>query len=459
MKGDSSRLRLLMLPWLGFGHFSPFIQLSNELIEHAVDITFVCPPSLVPKIRAILHPSIPIVNVNLPTVPGLPAGVESTMAAKSANLLLMEALDASKPQIESLLRKHSPTIIIFDFVYHWVPQLADSLGIKSVFFYVGTAMSATPMKIFTRLHPKNLVLSVVQRLPVSIVSAFTGLKTYEARDLLQFVYKHNRSSVSPCSRMLAVLMLSSVVLLKSATELEDPYIDFVNSLSGKKPLLCGTLTSKPPTGELEARWDKWLSQFPTKSVVFCSFGTEICLSNEQIVELIAGMEMSGYPFLTLLNFSAEAKEEGVEAKVVGERCGGRGMVYSGWVQQPHILRHPSVGVQITHAGLSSMMEGVVGGCQTVLLPQTMDQFLNSKLLVKRLKAGVSVKRRSRDGWFTREAVCEALNFAVKDETEKAKTMRANAAKLREFLLNQKVQQQYMQGFVAKLKEMASTSSP
>ncbi|CAN6469681.1 unnamed protein product [Victoria cruziana] len=459
MKGDSHTLHLVMLPWLGFGHISPFIQLSNALTEHAVDVTFLSPPSLVPKIRAALHPSIPILNFNLPPVPGLPAGVESTVAAQSANLLLMEALDATKPQIESLLRKLSPAIIVFDFVYCWLPQLADSLGIRSVYFYIGTALSATPMKIFTKLHPKKLALSVVERLPVSFVSAFTGLKTYETRDLLQFVYKHERSSISPCSRMLAAMMLSTAVLLKSATELEDPYINFVTSLSGKKALLCGTLMSKPPKGELEARWDEWLSQFPARSVVFCSFGSELCLSIEQIAELIAGLEMSGCPFLAVLNFSAEAKEKGMEAQVVGERMGGRGMVHSGWMQQQHILRHPSVGAHIGHGGLSSMMEAVVGGCQTVLLPQTMDQFLNAKLVVKRLKAGVSVKRRSRDGWFTREAVCEAVSIAVKDETETAKTMRANNAKLREFLLDEKVQRQYMQGFVTKLKDMASTPSP
>ncbi|CAN6469683.1 unnamed protein product [Victoria cruziana] len=454
MKGDSIPLHVVMLPWLGFGHFSPFIHLSNALLEHGIDITFISPPSLVPKIRAILNPSIPISNINLPPVPGLPAGVESTIAARSANLLLMEALDASKPQIESLLGNLSPSIIIFDFVYHWVPQLAHSLGIKSVFFYLGSAMSAMPMKIFTKVHPKKLVLSVIERLPVSIVSAFTGLKAYEARDLLQFVYKQNGSSISPCSRMLAVMMLSSAVLLKSATELEKPYINLFTSLCGKKPLLCGTLMSKPPIGELEARWERWLSQFPARSVVFCSFGSEICLSIEQINELIAGLEMSGYPFLAVLNFSAEAKENEMDANVVGERCGGRGIVHGGWVQQPLILRHPSVGAHICHAGLNSLMEGVVGGCQMVLLPQAMDQFLNTKLMVKRLKTGVSIKRRSRDGWFTKEAVCEALNFAMKDETEKAKTMRANGAKLQEFMLNDKVQQQYIQGFVANLKEMA-----
>ncbi|KAF3777494.1 UDP-glycosyltransferase [Nymphaea thermarum] len=390
-----------------------------------------------------------------PPVSGLPAGVESTAAAQSFNLLLMEALDASRPQIESLLRKLSPSIVVFDFVHYWLPQLAASLGIKSVFFYIATALSASPMKIFTKVHPRKLALSVVGKLPVGLLAAIVGLKPYEARDLLQFVRKHDSSSMSPCSRMLAVMVLSSAVLLKSATELKDPNINFVTSLSGKRALLCGTLMSKPPTGELEAGWDGWLSKFPAASVVFCSFGSELCLSTEQIAELVAGLEMGGCPFLAVLNFSAEAKEKGIEAKVVG----GNGMVHSGWVQQQHILRHPSVGAHVGHGGLSSMMEAVVGGCQTVLLPQTMDQFLNAKLVVKRLKAGVAVKRRSKDGWFTRVAVCEAVRMAMKNETEKARTMRANNAKLREFLLNEKVQQQYIQDLVGKLKEMASTSSP
>ncbi|CAN6470919.1 unnamed protein product [Victoria cruziana] len=458
MKGDSQTLHIVMLPWLGFGHISPFIQLSNVLTDHGVKVTFLSPPSLVPKIRVTLLPSIPIVNYNLPPVPGLPAGVESTAAAQSFSLLLMEAVDASRPQIESLVRKLSPSIVIFDFVHYWLPQLAGSLGIRSVFFYIATALSTTPLKIFPKILPRKLTLSIVEKLPVGLVAAVVGLKMYETRDLLQFVLKHDSSNMSTCSRMLAVMVLSSAVLLKSATELEDPYINFVTSLSRKKALLCGTLMSKPPTGKLEARWDDWLSKFPSSSVVFCSFGSELCLSVEQIAELVAGLEMSGCPFLAVLNFTAEAKERGIEAKIVGERMGGKGMVHSGWVQQQHILRHPSVGAHIGHGGLSSMMEAVVGGCQTVLLPLTMDQFLNAKLVVKRLKAGVSVKRRSSDGWFTGEAVCEAVRMAMKDETEKARTMRANNAKLREFLLNGKVQEQYIQDFIGNLKEMAAPSS-
>ncbi|KAF3780372.1 Anthocyanidin 3-O-glucosyltransferase [Nymphaea thermarum] len=443
-----------MLPWLGFGHICPFIQLSNRLVENGVTVTFLSPPTLVERIRAGLDPSIPIVNYDLPPIPGLPAGVESTTASVSARLrlLLMEALDASEPQITNILRKLSPEVIIFDFVYHWLPPLANSLGIKPVFFYVAAAISSTPMKIFTVVHPKKLALTLSENLPVRLVSAITSLKPYEARDMMQNLRRHHKSRRSPCTRMLAVMALSSEIIIKSAVEIEETYIKFFSSLTGKQALPCGTLMSKPPRGELEERWQKWLNKFPVGSVVFCSFGSEVCLTNEQIVELIAGLEMSGAPFFAVLNFRTPG-EHAAKQEIVGERMGGKGMVHSGWVQQPHILRHPSVGVHLSHGGFGTIMEAVAGGCQTVLLPQISDQFLCEKLMAKKLKAGVAVKRRSKDGWFTREAVCEAVRMVIDNDEEKTKKIRANNAKLREFLLNESVQQEYITTVLGKLQEL------
>ncbi|KAF3780373.1 UDP-glycosyltransferase [Nymphaea thermarum] len=409
------------------------------------------------KIRPSLHPSIPIVNYDLPPITGLPFGVESTASALSVRLLLMEALDASEPQISNILCKLSPEVIIFDFVYHWIPPLACSLGIKPVLYYIAAAISAMPMKIFTVLHPRKLALTVSERLPVRLVSAITSLKPYEARDLVQNLRKHHNSGMSPCSRMLAVMALSSAIIIKSAMEIEGTYIKFFSSLTGKQVLPCGTLMSMAPRGELEERWQQWLNKFPVGSVIFCSFGSEVCFTNEQIFELIAGLEMSGAPFLAVLNFTASG-EHAAKQEIVGERMGGKGMVHAGWVQQQHILRHPSVGVHISHGGLSTMMEGVAGGCQTVLIQQTADQFMNAKLMVKRLKAGVAVKRRSKDGWFTREAVCEALRMVMENDGEKTKKIRANNAKLREFLLNESVQQEYIRTVIGKLQELVLSQS-
>ncbi|KAF3780439.1 Anthocyanidin 3-O-glucosyltransferase [Nymphaea thermarum] len=456
-----SPLRAVMFPWLGFGHIFPFVQLSNRLHANGVDVTFLSPPSLVTKIRTALDPNIPILNYHLPAVKGIPAGVESTFGAPTIMELFLQAADQVRPQIAKLLCQLSPDVVIFDFAYHWIPPLADSLGIKSVYFSIFIAIAMAHSAAPAMLWPgKDFILAALRVIPPRVHAALAGLQLYEARDAGYYLKMHHGSTLSMYGRMVTTMMLSSANAVRSALETESRYAKWYSSLWKKPVLLTGLLVPKPPSGELEARWDQWLSRFPPTSVVFCAFGSETCLPVEQMRELIAGFEMSGSPFLLVLNFPSKEEEELAAAEqLLGEKMGGRGMVQSGWIQQPLILRHPSVGGFVSHCGFSSLVEAVVADCQVVLMPLKADQFLNGKLMAEELKIGVRLERRYSDGWFTRNGVCKAVKTMMMKEEEQTveiKAMRANHAKFREFLLDEAAQQEYSLNFVAQLRKLVST---
>ncbi|CAN6487163.1 unnamed protein product [Victoria cruziana] len=453
-------LRIVMFPWLGFGHIFPFVHLSNSLHANSVDITFLSPPSLVAKIRTALDPNIPILNYQLPAVKGIPPGVESTFGAPTIMEHFLQATDKVRPQIAKLLSQISPDVVIFDFAYHWLPPLADSFGIKTVYFsvYMATAMahSAAPAMMWPG---KDLILAALRVIPPRFHAAMAGLQLYEARDFSYYLKMHQGSTLSIYGRMVTTMRLSSANALRSAWQTESRYIKWFTSLWKKPVILSGLLVPKPPSGELETRWDQWLSRFPPRSVVFCGFGSETCLPVKQMRELVAGLEMSGSPFLLVLNFPCEEEEELAKAEqLLGERMGGRGMVHTGWIQQPLILGHPSVGGFVNHCGYSSLVEAVVSDCQLVLMPLKADQFLNGKLMAE-LKIGVKLDRRYSDGWFTRNGLCKAVKtmmMKVEEQTEEVKVMRANHARLRKFLLDEAAQKEYSINFIAELRKLVST---
>lgn len=117
------------------------------------------------------------------------------------------------------------------------------------------------------------------------------------------------------------------------------------------------------------------------------------MENDQFQELCLGMELTGLPFLIAVkpprgtSTIQEVLPEGFEESVKG-----RGVVLGGWVQQPLILSHPSVGCFVSHCGQGSMWESLVSDCQIVLVPQLAEQIINPGLMSEGLEVSVEVAR-------------------------------------------------------------------
>ncbi|XP_031475467.1 anthocyanidin-3-O-glucoside rhamnosyltransferase-like [Nymphaea colorata] len=458
--GDHDQpLQVVMFPSLGFGHIFPFIHFSNALAANGVKITFLTLPSLVPKIRLALDPTIPILNYKLPAIDGLPSDVDSTAGSGQVLAdLLSQALDATRPQIATILGKLAPQVVVFDSIQGWVPEVAESLGIKSVYFCVFTAITAASTILFGLTPHQRPSLSRLRLPPRPLLSSYLSMKPYEVRGMLS---NTNGSGPAPSnfSRLVSCMARCDAIALKSVYEMEASVIKYLSTRCRKPVLPTGVLLPKAPAGDIEPKLTQWLNKFPKGTVVFCSFGSESYLSGKQMKELVVGLELSGFPFLAVLNTPADVpkgKRQELEDEIFGEKAEGRGIVRSGWVNQQLILRHPAVGCYVNHAGYSSIMEAVEGGCQLVMAPLKGDQYMNMKLMVVELRAAVNINRRAWDGWFTREAVGKAVRTVMVEGSKKGKVVRANNAKLREILLQEGLQEDYTKGFITKLKELVAS---
>ncbi|KAF3780441.1 putative UDP-rhamnoserhamnosyltransferase 1 [Nymphaea thermarum] len=448
-------LQVVMFPYLAFGHIFPFVHLSNALAANGVKVTFLTLPSIVPKIRHALDPNIPTLSYKLPPIDGLPSDVDTTACCSGVmGELLRQATDATRPQIAKILAKLSPQVIVFDYIQGWVPEVAELLGIKSVYFCVFHAISIASTILFGLTPHQRPSLWRLRMPPRELLSVCMSLKPYELRSLLYYAFRSSPAA-SHFNRLLSSMACCDAIAVRGTYEMEGPSIKYVSSQYRKPVLPTGVLLPKAPAGDIEPKLDEWLNKFPEGTVVFCSFGSEAHMSVKQMKELVAGLEMTGFPFLAVLNIPPHAKKQEWEAEI-GEKAGGRGMVCSGWVNQPLIMRHSAVGCCINHGGVSSILEAVEGGCQLVMLPLRADQFLSTKLMVTQLGAAVKINRRAWDGWFTRKAVRKAVRTVMVDGSKKGTVVRANVAKLRENLQQQELQEDYTKGFITMLKELVAS---
>lgn len=452
---SSKALHIAMYPWFALGHLTAFVHFSNKLAERGHRVSFFLPKKTQSKFETFnLHPDlITFIPITVPHVDGLPTGTETTTDVPfPLHPLLMTAMDLTEHVIKDHLRILNPHFIFFDFT-HWLPELSRKHGIKSVHFCI-----ISPATIGYMLSPErkleSLTAADLMQPPPSFPPSSIKLRAHEARGICAVTVKQFGSNISFQERNIYSLSQCDAIAFKACREMEGPYSDYIEDQFGKPVILAGPIVPEPPNSVLEEKIAKMLDSFKAETLVFCAFGSECILKKDQFQELVLGLELTSLPFFAVLKppIGAETIEsalpEGFE-----ERVKGRGLVYTGWVQQQLILRHPSVGCFVTHCGSGSLSEGMVNKCQLVLLPNVGDQIINARVVGGDLKVGVEVKKGEEDGLFTRHGVCKAVKAVMDDDSEVGKLVRANHAKWREFLLGKELENSYVDGFVHKLHEL------
>ncbi|KAG2561851.1 hypothetical protein PVAP13_8KG274600 [Panicum virgatum] len=376
---------VVMFPWLAFGHISPFAQLTRRLVsgsggDGSFRVMFLTVAGNVAHVEAMLAEAAGVVTV---APLDLPAGAASTaeLPGDGAELLKV-ALDGTRPQVAALLGELRPDAVIFD-------RLRRAPLYFNVYSAAALACVAVPARCPGGRRPSAHDLTAA---PAGFPSdsPLVTLPAYQAADLT-YVYESFYGMPSVYHRFSVCFEGCVATVMKSCAEMEGPYIDYFSAQIGK-PLLAGPVVPEPPRGELEERWSSWLSSFPENAVVFASFGSETFPPAAAARGLLHGLEATNRPFLVVLNFpkGADAEAE-IAARVppgFEQRVKGRGVLHTGWVQQQHILQHPSVGCYVNHSGFSSVVEGLAAGCRLVLLPMKTDQYINAAVFARELHVGV-----------------------------------------------------------------------
>ncbi|KAJ7974941.1 Glycosyltransferase, partial [Quillaja saponaria] len=423
------KLSVLMLPWLGQGHLIPFLDLAKKLSERNFNI-YICssPANLDPireKVSQMNLDSIQLIDLHLPILPDLPTYYHTTKGLPPNRIFsLFEAFDKSAPNFSNILETLKPNLVIYDFFQPWAPKLALSHNIPSVLFMIVNATCISFALHFT----KNAA--------IDFPSKAIYLHDYQNPNYNHILYCI-KNGVNDVQRILGCLKYSSeIVLVKTFREIEGKYIDYFESIVGKKIVpLGGTFVSNPIDNDEEDETIKWLNKKRALSTVFVSFGSEYYLSKEEIEELAHGLEQSNANFIWVIRFplgSAINIEEELP-KGFSERVKERGMIVTGWAPQMKILSHSSIGGFVSHCGWGSVMESLMFGVPIIGIPIQVDQPLNAKL-VEEIGVGKEIVRDS-EGKLHREVVEKVVKQVLFEES--GEELRRKAKELSEEICKKK----------------------
>ncbi|KAK4403958.1 UDP-glycosyltransferase 91C1 [Sesamum angolense] len=458
MEEQGKVLHIVMFPWLAIGHLRPFLRLSICLARKGHRISFVSTPRNLQRAVKVPQDVSHLINVvafPLPEVEHLPPHAESSMDVPHVKQQLLKvAFDLLRPSVRDFLdnSRPKPDWIVYDYASHWLPQLAEEMGISRAFFSLFTAafmaFLGPPSALMDQKYSRSTAADftvVPEWIPFPSDMAF---RLHEMSKNMEKDADGNEydSGTSDSIRFGLSIDGSEIVIFRSCVEFEPEWFDLVRQLYQKPVIPVGILPveDKDEEDDSNKEWPKikqWLDAQKDDSLVYVALGTEAALSQTEARELALGLEQCGLPFFWVLNrnYLPQMLPDGFR-----ERVANRGMVYMEWAPQIKILSHPAVGAFLTHCGWNSTTEALGFGRVLILFPVMNDQGPNARLLQEK-KVGVEIPRNEKDGSFTRDSVAETVRLVL--VSEEGRKVRENARKMKELFGDRSRSSSYVDSLV------------
>ncbi|KAI4373078.1 hypothetical protein MLD38_011241 [Melastoma candidum] len=421
-QGRSSRrcLKLLLLPWLAYGHISSYLQLAKRLSRRDFTVFLVSTPASLATLETRVTEEgtakIHLVEIYLPARPHLPPHYHTTKTIPPRlNDALMAAFDKAGPMLSSIISNVAPDLLVYDVLLPWAPTIARSHGIPAVLFSTVNALTVS-----LAMHMRN---RKGQEYPfkLNLAPGFRSSSRKNEQSSSGVTEGNGLSFVERC--LLCMEGSSEIILIKSFRELEEKHMDYFSSLSGKKIIPVGPLVPDPGERDEEQASNliAWLDEKDQSSTVFVSFGSECFLDEKELEEMAYGMDISNVNFIWVIRFPLGEEIALEDALPCGflERVGNRGMLVEKWAPQARILAHPSVGGFVSHCGWGSVTESMSFGVPIIAVPMHLDQPLNARIIEE---AGVGERvRMDEGGRLDRNEIARAVKHVlIDDEGESAR---------------------------------------
>ncbi|KAM0903026.1 hypothetical protein ACQ4PT_018844 [Festuca glaucescens] len=394
--------RIVLLPSAGMGHLAPFGRLAATLSssDHACDVSLV---TFLPTISSAESAHLDSLFAALPAVRRIdvrlpPLDTSSDFSGTDPFYAHYEATRRATPLLlPPLLATSSADISLASIA---IP-LARELHLPCYVFFTASAT----MFSFYAYFPTYLDaagngdadIPGVGRVPRSSFPQ----ALHDRTNLFRQQFLANGWSLPRADGLLVntfdALEPEAVAALRSGTVV--PRLPPVFTVGPLIPV--SFLTAREPsTRGAPADYTAWLDAQPERSVVYVSFGSRKALAPEQL-ETTAWISGS------------------CSVKVSVQ---GRGMVTKAWVEQGDVLKHPAVGMFLSHCGWNSLTEVVASGVPVLAWPRFADQRVNAGV-VARAGAGAWVEAWSwegEEGVVKAEEIAETVRSVMADETLRIK---------------------------------------
>ncbi|GAU39903.1 hypothetical protein TSUD_04950 [Trifolium subterraneum] len=438
-------VHIAVVPGAWYSHLVSILQFSKLLVQLHPDFHVTCfiptlgSPSNASKSFLQTLPS----NINCTFLPpvnpkDLPQGIPILSQIHLAFSLSLPYLHQA---LNSLTLKTPPVALIVDSLSVEALDLAKEFNMLS---YVYFPPSATTLSTYFYLLKLDKETSCEYRdLPEPI--QVPGCVPFHGRDLVD--QAQDRSSETYKFLLQRVKRFCSVdgILINSFLEIEKGPIEALREEGSGNPAVYPVgpiiIQTETKSGDdvngLECL--AWLDKQRPCSILYVSFGSGGTLSQEQIVELALGLELSNHKFLWVVrapNSSANdaylsAQDDVDPSRFLPsgflERTKERGMVIPSWAPQIQILNHRSVGGFLSHCGWNSILESVMYGVPLITWPLFGEQRMNAVLLSEGLKVGLR-PRVHENGIVERVEVSKVIKCLMEGEESRNLRKRINQLK-------------------------------
>lgn len=397
--GDESKVVVVMLPLPGQGHLSQFLNFSRVITSHDIPVYFVSTSvhNRQARHRASGWDPLAVSNLHFHDLDAPPSFGGELPDPNNPNKYpshfheICRILFFQRKNIITFIRelakKSTRLVYIIDFTLCWL--LSDVSFIPKTETYYFHTISAFSLHCLARTFLERPILvhgEPIQGLPPMDKAFGPEISTEHFSEHL-VAKKCNQGNIHYTSR-----------------EIEGEFVNLLEEdklTNADKHWAIGPLTPvsipERKTPNPNSVCLEWLDKQRPKSVIFVSFGTSTCFTDEEVEEIALGLERSGQNFLWVIRYADRADNfEGEDRKVrlpegFQERVEGRGLVIRDWAPQLEVLGHPSTGGFLSHCGWNSCMESISMGIPIAGWPMHSDQPLNAYLVAEILKIGVPVR--------------------------------------------------------------------
>ncbi|CAJ2664928.1 unnamed protein product [Trifolium pratense] len=442
-------VHIAVVPSVGYSHLVPILQFSKQLVQLHPDIHVTCfiptlgSPSNASKSVLETLPS----NINYTFLPPVnPNDLPQGTPAESIHLTMIHSLPYLHQALNSLTLRTPLVALVVDPFAIKALDFAKEFNMLS---YIYSPLSATTISFCFYMPKLDEETSCEYKdLPKPI--KLPGCVPIHGRDLFTNVQDRSSQEYKQFLQLLKSLSIADGILVNSFLEMESGPIKALNEEGSVKGIpsvypvgpIIQTVTSSVDANGLECL--SWLDKQQSCSVLYVSFGSGGTLSQEQIVELAFGLELSNHKFLWVVrapNSSANATYLSTQNDVDPlqflpsgflERTRGKGLVIPSWAPQIHILSHNSVGGFLTHCGWNSTLESVVHGVPLITWPLFAEQNMNAVLLSEGIKVGLRPRVNEND-IVERVEVAKVIKCLM--EGKEGEKLRNNMKELKEVASN------------------------
>ncbi|KAJ1437569.1 UDP-glucuronosyl/UDP-glucosyltransferase [Sesbania bispinosa] len=419
---------VVAMPFPARGLINPMMNLCKLLVSKnsTILVTFVVTEEWLSFIGSDPRPD----NIRIHSIPNV---VPSELTRANDHAAFIEAvMTKMEAPFELLLNALDtpPSVILYDTLLYWVVDLGNRRNIPVASFWT---MSASIFSIFLHYH----LLERNGHYPVDLseygdqrVDYIPGISSMRLADFpLNDGSCRSKRILESSTKGVLWVRKAQCLVLTSIYELEPQAIDVLKTELSLPIYTIGpvipyfSLENNPTlstNGTTNHSYFEWLDAQPTGSVLYISQGSFFSVSSAQIDEIAAALRESKVRFLWI------ARNEASRLK---EICGNMGLVLA-WCDQLRVLSHPSIGGFWSHCGWNSTKEGIFAGVPFLTLPITIDQPLNSEMIVEDWKVGWRVKEDVQvNNLVKKDEIVRLLQKFMDLDSDLGKEIRERARKL------------------------------